>query len=345
MSSAATNPALTLLSLATAYQASHTLFATARLRLADHIHRGHGTTAALAEATGTDPATLSRLLRALAAMGVVAIDGEALELTDIGQGLRNDHPGSMLGMVLMHGHADFQRSWASLDDCLRSGEPAAAGGSSWIDRYGADTGLGGAFNQGMSAVAPILAQAILDHVDLTADRHVVDIGGGHGALLGHLLRAEPRLHGTLFDLPEVAGEAAARLAELVTAGRAQALGGDMFSTVPAARDVYLLSRILHDWDDEAAIRILRRCREAMAPSARLIVVERVLPGTPTATPHATANTLADLHMLVRTGGQERSLPQFQRLFAEAGLELEHAASTSLPWSILTIKPALPAPST
>ena len=148
-------------------------------------------------------------------------------------------------------------------------------------------------------------------------RQVVDVGGGQGVLLAAVLRAHPHLRGVLFDQPAVVAGAAPVLRAAGVADRCEVVGGDFFAAVPAGGDVYLLSRILHDWDDARATALLRVLHRAARPGARLVVVERVLP--PGDAPHP--GKLIDLTMLVMLGGRERTEAEFRALLAGAGFSL------------------------
>jgi hypothetical protein len=331
-------PVIGLLSLATAYQSSFALFAAARLGLADRLSEAPRTAEEVAAETGWHAPSLLRLMRSLAALGVLQVEGKRFALAPMGRALKSATADTALGLVLMHAHPDFHSSWASLDACVRQGPLAGVPSQSraaptWVERYEEDAGLGAVFDRGMSGLARTLAKALLKAFDLSAVRHLVDVGGGDGTLLGEVLRACPGLHGTVYDLPRVAGQAARLLDEAGLSNRCTAIGGDMFEAVPEQGDLYLLSRILHDWEDEPASAILRNCGRAMRHATRLVLLERIVPddGTPT---EASAQFLADLHMMVRTGGRERTGAEYQALLARAGLQVDSILPTNTPWSLI-----------
>jgi hypothetical protein len=171
--------------------------------------------------------------------------------------------------------------------------------------------------------------------DLGGARTVVDVGGGQGALLAALLRANPEAQGVLFELPQVAEAGRAALAAAGLAGRSRVETGDFFEAVPAGGDLYLLQRIVHDWDDEEATRLLRNLRAAMPAHARLLLIEAVVPPGD-APSHA---KLLDLNMLVLAGGRERTEAEYRALLAAAGLALRRVLPATAAMSVLEALPA------
>lgn len=335
---AAATARTTLLRIVTAYQASRALHVATQLRLPDHLAAGPQRAESLAMATGTHAPSLRRLLRVLAAHGVVEErDDDSFALAPLGEALVGDGPGSARGLVLMWGHEDFRRTWDALEHCVRTGETAARhlfGTTDWIARYEDDPELLAAYAMGMSGLAAIAADAVVEAYDFSDAGHVVDVGGGRGRMLATILRAHPRLRGTLLDRPEVVAGAAALLEEAGVAGRCSRVGGDMFAAVPEGGDIYILSRVIHDWEDAEAVAVLARCRAAMAEGARLLLVERVLAERTSPNAAAQGHTLADLNMLVRTGGRERTEDEYRAVLTKAGLTLSRVIETKAPWSIV-----------
>jgi SAM-dependent methyltransferase len=195
------------------------------------------------------------------------------------------------------------------------------------------------FNAGMTVLSATTAAAVVAAYDFSGLSRVVDVGGGQGRLIAAILRAYPGLRGTLLDLPSVVEGAPALLAEAGVADRCEVVGGDMFEAVPGAGDLYVLSRVVHDWEDARAAAVLRNCRRAMHGRARLILVERVLPDRIEPAPAAQPLVLSDLNMMVRTGGRERTAGDFAALLAGAGLRLARVVPTGGPVSAVEAVPA------
>jgi orsellinic acid C2-O-methyltransferase len=160
------------------------------------------------------------------------------------------------------------------------------------------------------------------------------VGGGNGALLVGILRAHPNLTGTLFDLPPVVERARPELRAAGVEKRWEAVAGDFFVEVPGDADAYLLKHVIHDWDDNRAAAILRCCRRAMGPAARLLIVEGVYPPRVDRSEACRGAAANDVNMLVCTGGRQRSEAEFRGLYAAAGLRLSRISSTAVPWASL-----------
>ena len=184
-----------------------------------------------------------------------------------------------------------------------------------FDYLAAHPEVGKLFNQGMTSISRSDVEPFLASIDLNDARRIVDIGGGAGYLLRGILEHYPHAQGVLFDLPHVVDQATEMRAS-AAADRCKFVGGDMFAEVPEG-DVYLMKLILHDWNDEASVRLLRNCRAAIAPGGRLLVIDQVV--APSNKPDP-AKWL-DLHMMVMLGGRERTEPEFRELFAAAGFTL------------------------
>ncbi|MCP2257301.1 O-methyltransferase [Streptoalloteichus tenebrarius] len=291
----------------------------ATLRLADRIAEGRTTAAELAEATRTHPDALGRLLRHLVTAGLLVErpDG-GFALTEVGERLR-DGAGlrAWLDVDSAVGRADL--SFVRLLDVVRTGRPAypAMYGRGFWDDLAVDRGLAGSFDALMAGQIRAEAAAILAGYDWGGVGHVVDVGGGNGALLVALATAHPSLRGTLVDLPGPAEAAARAFAEAGVADRCRVAPGSFFDALPVGGDVYVLSSIIHDWDDERSVAILRRCAEAAGPGRRVLLVEGLVDAGGDQLPR----TAMDLRMLTFIGGRERSAPQLAELGAAAGLTL------------------------
>ena len=306
-----------LMRLINGYQISQALHVVAVLGIADLLAEGPLHSDALAEASGAHAPTLYRVMRALAASGVFHEDAERVfSLTPLGQGLRSDAP-MPLGPWAEHIGRDYTwQAWAHLLHGARTGQvpfEVLHGTNSWDYRL-THPDDGAAFDRAMSALTRDVTAGIVDAYDFSPFARVVDVGGGHGNLLGGVLAANPGLTGVVFDQPHVVAGAAATLERLGVAGRCSIEGGDFFAHVPKG-DLIMLKAILHDWDDASSVTILRSCRAALAPGGKVLVLERVMAG-----PNEGADIkYADLMMFVGVNGRERTEAQFAALFAAAGL--------------------------
>lgn len=316
-----------LLHLINGFQASQAIHVAAVLGLADLLGAGDRTADDLAAATQTHPASLYRLMRALASIGVFREgEGKRFGLTAVGKHLRSDIAGTQAPMAIMVGQSNHWRAWADLLFAVRTGSTAfdhVHGNGVWEHRQSHPEEARN-FDRAMAAGTERFAETLLGLYDFSRYHHVVDIGGGDGMLLSKILAAHPSLRGTLFDLPHVNAKAAESLGALGLSGRCRTIGGDFFAGVPEGGDVYLLKWILHDWNDAASIDILRSCRRAMQSGAKLLVVEHII-GAPNTTPKA---TFMDINMMVMTGGRERTRDEFAALFAAAGLRLSLVTPTA-----------------
>lgn len=294
---------------------SQAIHVAATLGIADLLADGPRASDQLAAAAGADPDALHRLLRALARVGVLdELPGRRFALTELGDGLRSDAPGSLQPWAAFVGRSYAWDTWSHLEHSVRTGETAFRslhGRSVW--EYRAEHPEESAiFDHAMTAVTRTLETTIVAAYDFGRFGHIVDVGGGRGAFLAALLQAHPSLTGTLFDQEHVAAGAAELLERAGVADRCRIVAGSFFDEVPTGGDAYVLKSIIHDWEDEQATAILRTCAAALAPDARVLVVEHDL-----ADPSA---AWIDLQMLVMVGGRERTEQEYTALFETAQLE-------------------------
>lgn len=327
-------PHFALLEMVTAGWLSQAIYAAAALDIAGALVAGPRSGTDLARAVGADPDALRRLLRLLTAHGIFARrrDGR-YTLTPMAQALRTDVPVSLRDAVLFFGSPTHRDHWNRLVDVVRTGRPSVPA-RAFFELVRADRALGDMFDRAMSDMDGLGQRAVVAAHDFTRYRTVVDIGGGRGALLSEILRRAPGCTGVLFDLPEVAAETAELLARAGTADRCTTVGGSFFDAVPAGGDAYVLKHILHDWPAEQAGQILRTVRAAMAPTARLLVIELLLPDRNR--PHP--GNYIDLEMLVHTGGRERTESEYRALLAGAGFALISCTPTLSPENVLEAVP-------
>jgi hypothetical protein len=271
------DPRSTLHRLVNGFQVSQALHVAAVLGLSDQLADGPRSVADLAAATSTDERSLHRLLRALATAGVYAVgeDGRFAN-TEVSEGLRPDAPGSLAGWAAFVGRPYQWQAWSSLLDSIRTGDNAFGmvhDESVWAYRS-AHPDEQAIFDDAMTALSRVLADAAAEAYDFSRFGTVVDVGGGHGALLAAILRRYTTVRGILFDQPAVVA-AAGRLDDAGLTGRVERVGGSFFESVPAA-DAYVLKSVIHDWPDDEAVAVLRRCRESMAEDGAVLLVEQLL---------------------------------------------------------------------
>jgi O-methyltransferase/methyltransferase family protein len=308
------------------YRLSQAIFVAADLGIADKLGERPSHFRALAEATETDAPSLLRLLRALTSAGLLE---ETLEgnfaLTRLGRLLQQDAEGSLHAWARLS--ASLYRPWAQLMGSVRTGERAfdkMHGKSRW-QHLSDNAPDSRSFNAAMAEGSARVACFLLGSLDLSRFQTIVDIGGGEGALMEAILNAYPQLRGVLFDLPEVIRDARPGLAE-----RCRVVEGSFFDPVPEGGDAYMLSRVLHDWNDDCAVAILQNIRRAMAQGTFLFVIERILePESP-----SLEATLSDLGMMVMNGGRERTRSEFEVLLAAAQFNVIGIAATPTPFHII-----------
>jgi hypothetical protein len=312
-----------LTEMAMAYSRSRILAAAARLGLAEALGDRPRSADSLAQACGAQPASLYRLLRALASIGVVAeTSPRHFVLKPPGRPLRKDTPHSEWAAVVFW--ADLLAdSWAYLTECVRTGENAACimEREGVASRWSKDPGARAIFGAVMGAAPTEEYLPIAQAWDFSTRHTVADLGGGGGGLIAAILSAFPHLRGILVDRPEFIDPAQSRLAAEGFAARCRALGADLCQAVPAGADVYILKHVLHGYADEAAVEILGHCRSVLPPEGRLLVIEFVLPDIiDRADAGLERRLMSDLNMLAVTGGKERSGVEWKNLLGDASLE-------------------------
>jgi orsellinic acid C2-O-methyltransferase len=330
--------------LTMAYRGSQTVIAATRLGVPDALSEGPRTSAEVAEATGTKPEMMHRLLRALAAFDVVHDHGDGtFGLTPVGDCLRADAPGSVRPMALMYGSDSSWQACGQLAECVRTGQTAYRilhGVDNLFPYLDTDPEQARIFDAGQSASAALVGAVAAQAYDFSGVGRVVDVGGGRGTVLASILKAYPGMRGTLVDLPRVAQGAEAHFAREGLADRAEAFGGDMFEAVPAGGDLYLLSHVIHDWGEEDSIRILQSCSRVMAPGARLVILDRVMPERIEPSLDVQVKVVQDITMMIAHGtARERTAREFEGLLNAAGLRLLRIVPTPAPVSLIEAAPA------
>jgi hypothetical protein len=297
------------------------------LGLPDAMAAGARATAELAAAADLDPVALRRLFAALADAGVLRqTAADRFELSQLGEYLRSDVPGSVHATAVLYG-AEVYGSFGGLLDTVRTGRPAFTDrfGQPFYEYLSENPGLAATFTAAMSAAPepPLPAADLFDGA-----RTLVDVGGGDGGLLAAALGRRRELHGVLVELPEAAARARDRLAEAGVLDRVRIAAGSFFDHVPADGDLYVLRRVLHNWNDENACRLLARVRAAMPAGARLLVLEELLLAAPEASSAsagawaAPRNRIVDLLMLVLMEGRDRTAEEYTTLLLDSGFAVK-----------------------
>jgi hypothetical protein len=308
------------------------LATAAKLRVADDLHAGPQTAAELAARKRVEADALNRVLRALASVGVFATDSAGrYRLTELGVLMRTGVPGSLRAVADYCGADWSWRSWGDLPETVRTGGTAIdrVFGQPVFDYLRDHPNEAAVFNEGMTGFSTAAAPLVAGGYHWGRFATVVDVGGGHGALLLAVLTEHPGPKGVVFDAPPVAEGATKAIRAAGMAGVCRAEGGDFFQRVPAG-DCYVLKNVIHDWADAPATTILRNCRAAALPDAKLVLVELVVP--PGDEPHPAK--LLDLEMLLLTGGRERTEAEYAALLAGAGWKLAEVIPTKSPFSLL-----------
>jgi hypothetical protein len=311
-----------LLRMITGHWVAQTVRAAADLRVTDHVAAGARTAAAVAAAESSDTEATYRLMRAMAAIGLLDYDSQGgFTVTALGGLLRENEPGSLRAAALARSGPGLWQSLGLLPQAVRQGasQIVQATGGTLFDHFAADKEAGRIFSQAMADLSSEVAEDAVALLDLDDASRVADIGGANGSLVVALLRAHPELTGLVFDLPHVVGGARAAALAAGVADRFTAVAGDFFAAVPRA-DYYLLKWILHDWRDEDCLRILRNCRAAAGPGARMLIVEALIGATEGAADDRRPDLVAllDMNMLAATDGKQRKLAEFDELFGAAG---------------------------
>lgn len=297
----------------------------ARLGLADAMENGAETPEAVAASQKLDAKRVYRLLRALSTVGIVSENaGGGFALTPLGRllGSRSPHSMRTAAILLTEYHADI---WAGLDDALAGGTAfeALKGAPLW-DWLSKNPAEGARFQRMMQEVHGPETPAIVAAYDFSKFKNIVDVGGGNGSLLSAIVAANPGLRCTLFDLPE--GIAAAKRGEGGPLPAVVLAAGNVFDSVPEGGDLYLLRHLVHDYADDEAVHILKNVRRAMAADARVLVLEKPVPVDDTPGP----GRWLDLHVMLLTGGAERTLKEYSSLFASADLKFARNMPTAHP---------------
>lgn len=334
-------PAVAMLQLTMGALVSQAVSVIARLGVADVLAAGPQPVEQIAQRVGAHRSALYRVLRALGDVGVVAeLENRQFALTPLSELLRSDVPGSMRGWATMVGMPFHRYPWTDLYETVLTGESAfdRVHGTKVFDYLAEHPEDAAIFDAAMTSISTNESVSIAKAYDFSRFNTIVDVGGGRGGLLAAILSANPHLQGVLFDVPTVVAGIDDELAAAEVVGRCEVVSGDFFDSVPDGADAYLLSAIIHDWDDDQAVQILRTCRAAMTDRACMLLAEIVLPEGPA----PSIGKLADLEMLVMTaGGRQRTEAELRALLGRAGLRLTRTIPSTSMVSLVEAVPDVP----
>jgi O-methyltransferase domain/Dimerisation domain len=331
LDTAQASAAAKLLELIFIQRISQAIHVAAALGIADLIADEPKSAEQLAQATGVQAASLRRVMRTLAGFGVFAEEGaDRFALTPIGEFLKAGVLGSLRPAALFFGGEDAAQAEGLLLHCVKTGETAYeklyGKSDALFERFQKDPVAAELFNATMTGFSTLHLTGVLDAYDFSTIKKLVDVGGGHGRNIAEILKRHPKMRGVLFDMPHAFEGGKKTIAQAGLSDRCEVVSGDFFKAVPNGADAYLLSRVIHDWDDQTSIAILKVVRNAIAPDGRLLLLETMLrPGQRSLYP-----LLSDLNMMLRTGGCERTEEEYRTIYRAAGFELTRTVETISP---------------
>ena len=276
-------------------------------------------------------------MRALTTFGVFSEDSTGyFALTPMGEFLKRDVAGSLHSAALFFAGETGTNAVQLFTECVQTGESAThkrTGGKDIFEWLQNNPELTRLFNSVMNSFSTLHITGLLESYDFGPAMKIVDVGGGHGKIISEILKRNPSMRGVLFDMPHAFEGGQKAIAQAGLADRCDIVSGDFFVSVPPGADVYLLSRVIHDWDDDKAIAILKVIRRAIAPGGRLVLLETMLrPAENIIYP-----VLSDLNMLLLTGGCERTEAEYRALYRASGFELTKTVATRAPTGTTVIE--------
>jgi len=326
-------PPIAMLQLISGFWIARCIYVAAKLGLADLVKDGPRTAEELATATDTHAPSLFRVMRALTTFNVFSQDDQnRFAITPLSETLRSDITGSLRAFAMTELGEEHYPAWGELLHSVRTGEIAfdhAFGMDVW-KYFAQHPDNAKIFNDAMSGMTAQANEAILSKYDFAGINTLMDVGGGHGRLITSILERDPGMKGILFDSPQVIEGARAPVNASAVADRCRLASGNFFEAVPDGADAHILKWIIHDWNDEQSVAILKNCHRALPENGKLILVEAVVPAGNE--PHF--SKFIDLNMLVMTGGRERTEEEFRALYDEAGFSLTKVVPTESPFSVI-----------
>lgn len=286
---------------------------------------------------GLHPPYLYRLMRAMAGEGILTeVEAGVFGLTAMGECLKPDHPDLAYASILASCSPAVIAAWEKLPEVLENGGIGfeLAFGKRFFEWLSERPELSTQFNKSMAGVFGKEPLHVAEAYDFSVFASIVDVGGGNGNVLSLILSRHPGPHGLVFDQPHVVAEAPALLSGRGMSDRIATRGGNFFESVPAGFDAYILSHIIHDWEDHQAVQILENCRKAIQANGKLLILEWVLPEGDT--PHVAK--VVDINMMMLMGGEERTGKQYGRLLEKAGFRMTRIIATRCECSIVEAVP-------
>ncbi len=328
-----TPPPLQMLQIISGFWVARCVYVAAKLGIPDLIKDTPKTAEELSAATATHAPSLFRVLRALAAVGVITQDKDGrFGSTPLSETLCANVPGSIRAFAMTELGEEHYPAWGELLYSVRTGGIAfdkALGQPIW-EFFAKNPENAQIFNDAMSGLTAQANEAIHGSYEFAAINTIMDVGGGHGGLITGILKKNPSTRGILFDAPQVIEGAKAAVAESGVGDRCQIVAGDFFKAVPEGADAIVMKWIIHDWNDEQSVTIMKNCHRALPENGKLILIEAVIP--PGSEPHF--GKFMDLNMLVMTGGRERTEEEFRNLYEAAGFRLTRIVPTESPFSVI-----------
>ena len=325
-------PPMQMLQIISGFWIGRCVYVLAKLRLADLIKDGPKSIDDLAAATNTHAPSLFRVLRALASVGVVTQDGNRFGGTPLSDTVSSDAHGSIRAFAMTELGEEHYPAWGELMHSVQTGGIAfdkAFGEPIW-EFFAKNPDNAQIFNDAMSGLTAQANEALHAAYSFSGINKIMDVGGGHGGLITSILQKNPGMTGILFDAPEVIAGAKEKIETSDIADRCEMVAGNFFQSVPAGADTIILKWIIHDWNDEQSVSILKNCHRALPENGKLILVEAVVPET--SEPHF--SKFIDLNMLVITGGRERTEAEFRKLYEDSGFKLTRVVPTESPFSVI-----------
>ncbi|ARV57855.1 methyltransferase [Nostocales cyanobacterium HT-58-2] len=299
---------------------TQSIYAAAKLGIADLLKDGSKSCDELANAVGVKSKPLYRLLRALASVGVFAEEEQRhFTLTPLATYLVSDIPGSLRSLAIMNGDPQFHQPWGEILYSLQTGSNAFEHlyGMSLFEYHAQNSEAGKVFDEAMTSLSGIETALVAANYDFSTINKLVDVGGGQGLLMTSILKAYPAIQGILFELPAVTAGTKELLRAQGVLDRCEVVAGSFLESVPSGGDAYILKYILHNWDDEDAIAILKNCHRAMKENGKLLLIEHVIP--PNNEPFD--GKFLDLVMMLVLGGCERTTEEYRTLLEASGFQL------------------------